>query len=53
MPNKKLVKHNLDITNYPFDTDQVLATNIELSPSGKYLIISIMDDTILNIKYIE
>ena len=48
----KLVKYQINITNHTFDTGQVLSISIELPPSGKYLIISIMDDYKLSIPYI-
>ena len=44
-----MVKTQLDITNSPFDPDQVLFISVELPIIVKYLIISIMDDTIYSI----
>ena len=53
-PSKiKLVKYNINIINYPFDPGQILSISIELPTIGKYLSISIMDDSTLNSSYIS
>ena len=44
----KLIKYQIDNTNYNFDPDQVLNIDIELNPIVKPLSIKIMGDTIFN-----
>ena len=52
-PSKiKLVKYKISIMNYPFDSGKILSISIEHPTVGKYLRISIMDDSTLNIYYI-
>ena len=47
------MKPQLKIKNYQFDTDQVLSISAEITPSGKTLRISVMDDNTYNISFID
>lgn len=49
----RMVKPTLDLTNSPFDPDKLITVEIELPPAGHPLYISIQDDTLFNIPFIE